>query len=51
MGKILTYAAYPLTAVMGCPCCGPRWYANMHRALYRLRGESLPPELQGVANG
>jgi hypothetical protein len=29
-----------------CPCCGPRWYARLFIAWYRLLGEQLPPELE-----
>jgi hypothetical protein len=35
-----------LTLVMGCPCCGPRWYGRLHVWACRIEGDPIPPELR-----
>ena len=36
-----------LGLVMGCPCCGPRWYRDMAVRWHQRRGLPVPPELGG----
>ena len=38
---------WPLAKVLGCPCCGPRWYGRLAVRAYREHGWTVPPELQG----
>jgi hypothetical protein len=45
--RLLALPLMPLTLVMGCPCCGPRWYARLHVTWYKHAGLPLPPELRG----
>ena len=47
MPKLPYLLLWPLTAIMGCPCCGPRWYKRLHIAACRLAGDPIPPELGG----
>jgi hypothetical protein len=46
MKTVLWLLLSPL-AVLGCPCCGPRWYARLMVWAYKVTGEQLPSELEG----
>jgi hypothetical protein len=36
-----------LGKVLGCPCCGPRWYAALAVRWHQRHGYPVPPELGG----
>lgn len=50
VGKMVAGLMFPflwvLGQVLGCPCCGPRWYRDVTVFFYRLLDEEVPPELQ-----
>lgn len=47
----MKYLLWPLTAVMGCPCCGPRWYARLHVWAARFDGDEVPNEIRWADRG
>jgi len=49
MRAALLILLWPLVKIMGCPCCGPRWYARLMIWAHEVLGEPVPPELEGWA--
>lgn len=38
---------WPLVKLLGCPCCGPDWYARPIIWADEMTGTPVPPELEG----
>jgi len=36
-----------LSKILGCPCCGPKAWAQLMIGWYERHGYDVPPELQG----